>query len=133
MGLIVLDAGVIIGILDAGDTHHANARKVLAEAIGNAAELVLPASAYAEILAGAFAAGTAAAATVDEFVDALPARIQSVTREIARSAGRLRAEHGTRVRLPDALVIATAMVLKADRLLTTDARWPRVPVEVTIV
>jgi predicted nucleic acid-binding protein len=30
----------------------------------------------------------------------------------------------TGLRLPDALVVATAIVVDADRLLTTDARWP---------
>ena len=133
MGVIVLDAGVIIGLLDADDAHHAGARRALAEARESGDDLVLPATAYAEVMVGALAAGDAAAATVDAFVDALPARIDPVNREIARSAGRLRAEHRTKLRLPDALVIATATVLKADRLLTTDGRWPRVPVPVTVV
>jgi predicted nucleic acid-binding protein len=44
----------------------------------------------------------------------------------------LRAAHGTSLRLPDALVVATAIVRSADRILTTDAGWPAatVPVEV---
>ena len=133
MGLIVVDAGVVIGVLDSADAHHANARMALALAREEGNELVLPASAYAEVMAGALAAGDAAAATVDAFVEALPARIEPITREVAMSAGRLRAEHRARLRLPDALVIATAIVLKADGLLTTDARWPRVSVAVMVV
>jgi len=35
--------------------------------------------------------------------------------------------------LPDALVVATAVVLGADRILTTDAGWPRLTMPVTIV
>jgi predicted nucleic acid-binding protein len=41
-------------------------------------------------------------------------------------AAQLRAQHGPRLRLPDALVVATALELSADRLLTTDKRWPDV-------
>jgi len=44
--------------------------------------------------------------------------------EVARAAARLRAQHGSRMRLPDALVVATAIVHRADRVITTDARWP---------
>jgi predicted nucleic acid-binding protein len=43
--------------------------------------------------------------------------------EIATAAARLRARHRS-LRLPDALVIATASVRRADRLVTTDRRWP---------
>jgi predicted nucleic acid-binding protein len=133
MALIVVDAGVLIGVLDANDGHHLGARRALVEARARGDDLVLPATAYAEVMVGALVAGDAAAATVDEFIDALPARVEPVSREIARAAGRLRATHRTKLRLPDALVIATATVLKADRLLTTDARWPRVSVPATVV
>jgi predicted nucleic acid-binding protein len=42
----------------------------------------------------------------------------------------LRATHGTSISLPDALVIATAFVRGADRILTTDAGRPAVAVRV---
>jgi predicted nucleic acid-binding protein len=133
MGLIVVDAGVIIAVLDATDTHHANARWSLAEFRARSDDLILPATVYAEVMVGALAAGASAAATLDEFIDALPARIEPVTRDIARAAGGLRAEHGRRLRLPDALVIATAIVLRADRVITTDSKWPGAPIAVTVV
>jgi predicted nucleic acid-binding protein len=38
-------------------------------------------------------------------------------------AAHIRAKH-TSVRLPDALVLATAAQAPADRLITTDRRWP---------
>ena len=133
MALIVVDAGVIIGVLDADDVHHENARRALSEARANGDDLVLPVTAYAEVMAGAMAAGETAAATVDAFLDALPSRVEPVSREIARSAARLRAKHRTRLRLPDAIVVATATVLKADRILTTDGQWPPASVPVTVV
>jgi hypothetical protein len=45
----------------------------------------------------------------------------------------LRATHGNRLRLPDALVLATAGVLEADRVATTDARWPEIGVPVDVI
>jgi predicted nucleic acid-binding protein len=43
--------------------------------------------------------------------------------EIARQAAMLRARHRS-LELPDALVIATAEHSRADRLITTDRKWP---------
>jgi hypothetical protein len=45
----------------------------------------------------------------------------------------LRARHGTRLRLPDALVLATALHLAADRAVTTDAGWPRAGIHVDLL
>jgi predicted nucleic acid-binding protein len=133
MALTVLDAGVIIAILESGDAHHEAAKKALSEARSRGDELAIPASAYAEILVGAYQSGLDAVATVDEFLEALPARIESATRDIARSAAALRAKHGARLRLPDALVVATAIELHAALLLTTDGGWPQVAVPVQVV
>lgn len=52
---------------------------------------------------------------------------------IARSAAALRARHGRALRLPDALVLATAIELRAHRLLTTDAGWPLLDVPVQVI
>lgn len=133
MALTILDAGIIIAVLDSNDVHHAAARESLTAARNRNEELAVPASAYAEVLVGPWRQGAAAAAKVDEFLAALPARVVPVTREIAAAAARLRAQHGTRLRLPDALVVATAVELGAALLLTTDAGWPSVPVYVTVV
>ncbi len=94
---------------------------------------MLPASAYAEILVAPHRRGGEAVATVDAFVDALPAAVEPATRAVAAQAAELRARHGARLRLPDALVVATAVVLGARRVLTTDAGWPDLPVPVEIV
>jgi predicted nucleic acid-binding protein len=132
MGLTVLDAGVVIAVLDAEDAHHHAAVEGLGVCRGRGDDLALPASAYAECLVAPSRRGTDAVATVDRFLDALPARVEPATRTIAASAAALRAAHGPAFRLPDALVVATALTLGADRILTTDARWPvlSVPVEV---
>jgi predicted nucleic acid-binding protein len=121
MGVTVVDAGVVIAVLDEGDAHHAAARAGLDEARGRGDQIVLPASAYSEILVSASRAGDAAARIVDAVVDGLPMTVEAIGRTIAASAARLRAHHGRALRLPDALVLATADILGADRVLTTDA------------
>ena len=133
MGLTVLDAGVVIALLDASDRHHAEARRALEQALLAADELVLPVSAYAEALVGPMRRGAAEAAIVDALVDALPARVEPASRLIAQRAAQLRARFGVGLRLPDALVIATALHLGADRIITTDAGWPKVDVPVEVL
>jgi predicted nucleic acid-binding protein len=133
MGLIVLDAGVVIGLLDAGDSHHAGARAALTALLADAHDLVLPASAYAECLVSPSRRGPDAVAIVDQFLDTLPARIEPVSRTIAAAAAGLRARHGPALRLPDALVVATALELDAEAIVTTDARWPSLTVRVSVV
>jgi len=49
------------------------------------------------------------------------------------AAAALRARHGRAVRLPDAMVLATAIELQAHRLLTTDAGWPPLDVPVVVI
>ena len=60
----------------------------------------------------------------------LAADVKPVTRQLAKHAAELRARHGKRLRLSDALVIATALHLHADRILATDREWPEVGVGV---
>ncbi len=130
MGLTVLDAGVVIALLDAADAHHAAAVASVRIARDRGDVLVLPASAYAECLVSPHRRGPGAVAVVDRFLDALPARVEPADRSIAAAAAALRATRGTALRLPDALVIATALVLGADCILTTAAGWPAVAVPV---
>lgn len=133
MDLTVLDAGVLIAALDAADAHHQPARQALAVLRDRGDRLLVPASAYAEVLVAPLRQSRAKGDAVDEFVDALPASVEPATRQITRKAAELRARHGTRVRLPDALVVATAIVLGAARVVTTDARWPDVGMRVELV
>ncbi len=132
MALIVLDAGVVIAVLDASDVHHEAARRALSSARTAGVRLVLPASAYAEVMVAPSGRSREAVAKANALIDALPATIEPATREIAATAAALRSRHPGRLRLPDALVVATATVLKANRILTTDSGWPnvRTPVEV---
>ena len=121
--MIVVDASVMIGFLDAKDPHHRRAVATLTAMGGES--LVLPASAYAEILVGPARRGVEAVATVDEVLTALAVHVEPVTRDVARRAAVLRAAHRP-LRLPDALVLATGDVLSATTVLTADRRWSRI-------
>jgi predicted nucleic acid-binding protein len=133
VGLTVLDAGLVIAVLDGSDAHHSAAVQAFGRARERGDMLVLPTSAYAECLVAPYRRGPEAAEVVDAFVDALPATVEPISRTIARAAAELRARHGAALRLPDALVVATAVALRADRLVTTDAGWPALPVPVEVV
>ena len=52
MGLTILDAGVVIAVLDSADAHHAAAVQSLSDAAERGDRFVVPASAYAEVLSG---------------------------------------------------------------------------------
>ncbi len=133
MALTVLDAGVIIGVLDSRDPHHVAAREALTSAIERGDALSVPASAYAECLVGPARRGREAMRAVDDFLSDLPAEVEPITRQVATRAAQLRARHGRRLRLPDALVLATALHLRADRVVTTDSGWPRAGVAVEVL
>ena len=130
VGLTTLDAGVVIALLDGADAHHAAGVEAVCTERDRGEVLVLPASAHAECLVSPHRRGSDAVAVVDRFLDALPARVEHADRPIAAAPAALRAVHGTALRLPDGLVIATALVRGTDRILTTDACWPAVPITV---
>lgn len=120
----MVDAGVVIAFLDRNDAHHVAATRAIRAARARGDDLILPASAYSEALVNPSRSGRAAVDIVDEVVDGLPLTIESVGRSVAADAAALRAAHGRSLRLPDALVLATARALRADRILTTDPRFP---------
>ncbi len=120
MAVVVLDASLVIAFLDARDAHHAAA----VAAIGRVRreELVLPSSAYAELLVDPWRRGPDAVAVVKRFLTDLGIRLEPLTASIAERAARLRSGHRA-LRLPDALVLATADALDATTL-TCDRSWP---------
>lgn len=123
MGLTHLDAGVIIGFLDGNDSHHNSARAALADALDHGDRLSMAASALAECLVGPARRGEQAIELVRTVIDRLPVSVVDLDEEIATRAAVLRARHQT-LKLPDALVLATAATSGADQLITTDRKWP---------
>jgi predicted nucleic acid-binding protein len=128
--IVVIDAGVIIGALDASDAHHNASVLALAGLVRE--ELVVPASVLAEVLVRPYSRGTKVVQIVERFLTDLGARIHPLDTTAAHAAARFRASHPS-LRLPDALTIGTAAVLGGS-VLTTDRNWPQgLPVPVTVV
>ena len=123
MGLIHLDAGVVIGLLDAHDAHHGAASAALAQSQHAGDRFAMAASAFAECLVGPARRGGRAVDIVEDLCERLPIEIVTLDQDIARVAATLRARHKG-LRLCDAIVIATAARRAADQLITTDRNWP---------
>jgi predicted nucleic acid-binding protein len=117
VGALILDASVLIGLLDRADPHHERAVEEVAGADVAGRALVTPASAYSESLV-AFAR---ASRTVDarEAMAAMGIAVAPLAASIAERAAALRAEH-ERLRLRDAIVLATAHELDGDLLAYDD-------------
>lgn len=117
MALVVLDASVVIAHADSQDALHDAATKALGDHADD--DLVLPASAYAEVLVGL---PPSRFSELRAALTALAIRIEPIDAGIAEAAARLRARRPS-LRLPDALVVAVGDVLGADVVLTGDRRW----------
>ena len=100
---MILDASVLIGLLDAADNHRDRAVNEVDQADRADHQLLTPASADSEAL--------------------VPFAVVPLTAPIAERAAELRARHES-LRLPDALVLATAHE-QDGTLLTYDERLAR--------
>ncbi|MGI8714497.1 MAG: type II toxin-antitoxin system VapC family toxin [Solirubrobacteraceae bacterium] len=116
MAALILDASVLIGLLDTADAHHQRAVDDVEGADRTGNTLLAPASAYSEALVSFARAGRTADAR--QAIAAMGITIVAMSQEIAERAAEIRAQHD-RLRLPDAIVLATARELRAD-LLTYD-------------
>lgn len=130
MALVVLDASVVIAFLDPDDALHAAAVEALTEHQHD--ELVIPLTVYAEILVAPYRRGAEAVAEIEAFLADFAVHIEEMTPSIARAAARLRSESRS-LRLPDALVLATADELEAEHLLTGDESWAGVSGRMTLI
>ncbi len=128
MALILLDATILIALLDPADDLHAPALRAVSAAAHD--EIAIPASALAETLVAPARAGKLQAARAA--IRLLSLRVTPIEETIAVEAARLRSRHKA-LRLPDALVIAAGEVLRARTILTGDSRWKSVSKRVTVV
>lgn len=102
---LILDASVLVGLLDTQDSHHDRAVDEVEQADRNRQPLLTAASAYSEALI-AFARARRLT-DAREAIAGMGITIVPLTARIAELAAELRARHDS-LRLPDALVLATA-------------------------
>jgi predicted nucleic acid-binding protein len=113
VGALILDASVLIGLLDSADAHHTRSIDDAAAADEAGRQLLVPASAYSEALV-AFARAKRIR-DAREAIAAMGITVAPLTAAIAEQASQLRARH-ERLRLPDAIVLATARELGGELL-----------------
>lgn len=118
MEALILDASVVIGLLDVADAHHERAVDDVEAADRAQRPLLLPASAYSEALVAFARVGQVDQAR--EAIRAMGIAIVALTEATAELAASLRARHD-KLRLPDAIVLATAQE-KSGELLSYDRR-----------
>jgi predicted nucleic acid-binding protein len=119
VALTALEASVLIALLDPADAHHRAARAALEAHADD--DLRIAAHTLAEALVHPARAGKERQAR--QLIGSLEITVDPVDEPIAVAAARLRARHGSALRMPDALVLAHADLVKAKHVLTADSRW----------
>jgi predicted nucleic acid-binding protein len=128
MALIVLDASVLVALLDPADALHAGTVAALRGYAGD--DLKIPAPAYAESLVGPAAHGRLQEAR--DAIRMLLVEVVALSDHVAEEAAELRARHPA-LRFPAALVVATGNVLDADVILTADRSWQGIASSVEVI
>lgn len=129
MGVAVVDASVLIATIDNEDPHHERATWEL-KAARQQHRLALPAVAFSEALVVPYRTSQSDGRGVEEALRRL-GRVEPVTDMIASRAAQLRAKR--RIKLPDALILATAVELRVQEILTFDERWRSVDPRVRLL
>jgi predicted nucleic acid-binding protein len=123
VGLILLDATVIAGFLDAEDPLHELTVARLKEILG-AHQLAASVLGYGEVMAGVYQ-GHHPHEHVKDFFDAF-VKLLPVESRMATSAARLARKHRS-LSMPDALILGTADVEpEIETVLGTDPAWAKI-------
>lgn len=131
MGAVVLDASVVIALLDPRDVHHESAARAVRELADRNTDFLVPTSCLAEVLVG-FARNDAELDRIESLIRDAFGEPVPLDAAVAREAARLRARHRA-LRLPHAIVLATGSTHEADVILTADERWKRIDHRVRVL
>ena len=121
--VVLLDSVAIAGFLDRDDSFHVAADARIRELAGRD-RLIASVISYAELLTGA-GLGRHDVASVRGFFADLIDEICDVDRDVAERAAALRTAKPS-LKMPDALILATADLHDSDLVVTADHRWPGV-------
>jgi predicted nucleic acid-binding protein len=116
----LLDSAAVAGFLDGDDAFHASADERIRELAGRDT-LIVSVITYAELLTGA-GLGHHEQSAVRGFFGQLIDEVYSVDRAVAERAAELRSQTPS-LKMPDALILATADLRRADLVITADDRW----------
>jgi PIN domain nuclease of toxin-antitoxin system len=132
VGTVVLDASVVLALLDSEDALHHAAVQAVRRHRTDRAHVTLPASVLAEVLVGVARLGEDALDQRRQQIVAAFGPPAALDEAVAVAAARLRARHPS-LHLPDAVVLATADTLDARAVLTGDKRWERIDPRVQLI
>ncbi|MCW3005081.1 MAG: PilT protein domain protein [Conexibacter sp.] len=129
MGVALLDTSAVIAYLYGDDGLHPGATIAIEEAVAEGTTLAISAITWAELLNGPDQE------VVRDFVRDVGITILPVDGRVAERAAALQAGYAKRgrrhdrprLRLPDALILATANAYDIDVVIGGDAQWPKVP------
>ena len=122
---VVLDSSAVIGFLDPGDAHHAEADAKVRELLRAGDPLIASVVTFAEVLTGAKRRRDPEAPVRGFFHD-LIRELVDVDLETAERASELRGHHAS-LRMPDALILAMADLRQdVERLVGGDRDWARI-------
>lgn len=120
---LLIDSSVVLSYLTGAEAGSARAEELFDAYIAtgrNPASLSMVT--VAEILVRPFRRGPAAVATAEAFLQHFAdIRLVPVTYDVAREGARLHAS--TELPMPDALIIASGLVVGADAIVTDDRTW----------
>ena len=115
----VLDVSFLIALLDDQDQGRPVARAAVDESKRDH-DLLIPVKAFSESIVAPYRRSRRGGQRAEAAMAALGSLVE-VTRDIASRAAQLRATR--QIKLPDALILATALRVAADQILTLDRRW----------
>lgn len=118
--MTLLDSAAVVGFLDSDDVFH-SAADARIRALAGRERLIVSVITYAELLIGA-RLGHHDEESVRGFFADLVDEVHDVDRAVAERAAELRAAKPS-LKLPDALVLATAGLHGADAVITADHRF----------
>jgi predicted nucleic acid-binding protein len=124
--VVLLDSAVVAGFLDRDDAFHAAADARMRQLAGRD-QIIVSVITYAELLTGA-GVGHHAETAVHGFFAKLVDEIHDVDRAVAERAAQLRIAKAS-LRMPDALILATADVHEAAVIITAERRWVDAPTD----
>jgi len=132
VGAVVLDTSVVLALFDPDDALHDAAARAVRQHRADGDRIAIPASVVAELLVGAARMGDDELELRRHLVVAAFGPPVPLDESIAVRAARIRAAHRT-LRLPDALVLATADAIGAEAVLTGDKQWKSIDPRVELL